>query len=404
MKEQEIRNILQEYQTPAYVFDLDALAERLKKISSVLKQEHMDLCYAMKANPFLTGAMEPFVERFEVCSPGEFRICEREQLPMERLVISGVNKEPEDILRIVKNCQGRGIFTIESLRQMELLAECARNTGYHLNVLVRISSGNQFGVDRTLAVKIFAEQEKYPELIFQGIQYYSGTQKKNLALIEQELKSLDDFCQEVREQGHSVKELEYGPGFWVPYFQSDAEESPERLLEEFRKLVQNMRFGGKITLEMGRFLTADCGSFLTSIVDRKDTQGQIYGIVDGGIHHLNYYGQTMAMKLPHVRHISCGSPSVDAGTGSAKEQTEEKWNLCGSLCTTADVIVKQFPLTGGKVGDVLVFERVGAYSVTEGINLFLSRDLPKVLFYSQAQGARLIRDSQATDRINSGNL
>lgn len=139
-------------------------------------------------------------------------------------------------------------------------------------------------------------------------------------------------------------------------------------------------------------------------MDRKDTQGQIYGIVDGGIHHLNYYGQTMAMKLPHVRHISCGSPPVDAGTGSAKEQTEEKWNLCGSLCTTADVIVKQFPLTGGKVGDVLVFERVGAYSVTEGINLFLSRDLPKVLFYSQAQGARLIRDSQATDRINSGNL
>ncbi len=82
MKQQEIMKVLQEYHTPAYVFDLDALARRLKKISSALKQDKMDLCYAMKANPFLTGAMEPFVERFEVCSPGEFRICEREKIPV----------------------------------------------------------------------------------------------------------------------------------------------------------------------------------------------------------------------------------------------------------------------------------------------------------------------------------
>ena len=395
MKQQKIMKVLQEYHTPAYVFDLDALARRLKKISSALKQDKMDLCYAMKANPFLTGAMEPFVERFEVCSPGEFRICEREKIPVERLVISGVNKEPEDILRIVTEYQGRGIFTIESQQQLKLLSDCARKTGYHIKVLVRISSGNQFGVDRELAMHILTEQEKYPELSFQGIQYYSGTQKKSLSLTEQELKSLDEFCQEAEEKGHTVKELEYGPGFCVPYFQSDSEECLDELLEEFRKLVRNMEFGGKITLEMGRFPVADCGSFLTTIVDRKDTQGQIYGIVDGGIHHLNYYGQTMAMKLPHVQHIS---------RDAAENQAEEKWNLCGSLCTSADVIVKQFPLTGGKGGDVLVFERVGAYSVTEGINLFLSRDLPKVLFYSDEQGIQLIRDTQETDRINSGNF
>ena len=83
----------------------------------------------MKANPFLVGPLGEAVEQFEVCSPGEFRICEREQLPMERLVISGVNKEPEDILRIVKNCQGRGIFTIESLRQMELSSDMTWKLG-----------------------------------------------------------------------------------------------------------------------------------------------------------------------------------------------------------------------------------------------------------------------------------
>ena len=65
------------------------------------------------------------------------------------------------------------------------------------------------------------------------------------------------------------------------------------------------------------------------------------------------------------------------------------------------MIVKQFPLAGAKVGDVLVFERVGAYSPMEGISLFLSRDLPKVLLYSKGQDLRLARDAQPTDVINS---
>lgn len=414
MNQQTIKEALEQYQTPAYVFELDALTERVKRIQSCLKREQIDLCYAMKANPFLTGALEPLVERFEVCSPGEFRICERESLPIERLVISGVNKEQSDILRIVKEYQGQGIFTIESRQQMELLSECAGETGHTLQVLVRISSGNQFGVSRDLAKEMFAEKEKYPELKVRGIQYYSGTQKKKLSVIEKELQELDKFCKEVTEEsGAAVSEIEYGPGFFVPYFQSEPEEHLEELLEEFLSLIRGMEFQGKMTLEMGRFLVADCGNFLTSIVDRKENGGQIYGIVDGGIHHLNYFGQTMAMKLPHVQHIShmellpCDrgeeqTAKVLSVEGQPESMcAEEKWNICGSLCTTADVIVKQFPLQGAKVGDVLVFERTGAYSVTEGINLFLSRDLPKVLFYSRAEGFRLVRETQHTDVLNS---
>ena len=58
---------------------------------------------------------------------------------------------------------------------------------------------------------------------------------------------------------------------------------------------------------------------------------------------------------------------------------------------------------GASIGDVLVFEGVGAYSMTEGINLFLSRDLPKILFHSKEKGMELVRDTQATDVFNSRN-
>lgn len=57
--------------TPAYVFDLDKMKEFVKKVQSCLG-ESAQLCYAMKANPFLTGPMMDVVPTFEVCSPGEF--------------------------------------------------------------------------------------------------------------------------------------------------------------------------------------------------------------------------------------------------------------------------------------------------------------------------------------------
>ena len=405
MEQQELEAVLAPYQTPAYVFDLDALAARAKRISECLGQAGIGLCYAMKANPFLIGGLAPFVERFEVCSPGEFRICEREGLSMGRLVISGVHKGLGDTRRMVQEYQGAGIFTIESMQQRELLAACAKEAGVPVKVLVRISSGNQFGVDYVLAKEIFLNRREYPQLLLEGIQYYSGTQKKNLSVIEKELQELDRFCHEVQEElGVQIPEIEYGPGFFVPYFQSDAEEHLEELLEGFTALAQRMEFSGKMTLELGRFLAAECGSFLTSIVDRKENGGQVYGIVDGGIHHLNYFGQTMAMKLPYIQHIPMGDRAGIAKAGSQEDNEylpEEKWNICGSLCTAADVIVKQFPLTGAKAGDVLVFGRAGAYSVMEGISLFLSRDLPKVLFYSREHGLRLVRDVLPTDTINS---
>ena len=147
------------------------------------------------------------------------------------------------------------------------------------------------------------------------------------------------------------------------------------------------RSRGKIVLEMGRFLAAFCGYYVTRIVDQKRNLGQNYCIVDGGIHHLNYFGQMMAMKIPKFCHVKQETEYTKSRTEQPEKEValnesgeEEAWNICGSLCTVSDVIVKQLPLVDAKIGDVLVFERTGAYSVTEGIYLFLSRDLPPVSY------------------------
>ena len=116
--------------------------------------------------------------------------------------------------------------------------------------------------------------------------------------------------------------------------------------------------------------------------------------MDGGINHLNYYGQAMAMKQPYCTQLDTEGNEKTGGE-------EESWNLCGALCTVNDVVVKRFPLHKPQLHDILVFERVGAYSVTEGIYLFLSRPLPRIYFWTEGEGLRMVRDGVHTDLLNS---
>ena len=149
-------------------------------------------------------------------------------------------------------------------------------------------------------------------------------------------------------------------GTYVPYFITEGDESKAEL-HQLREQLMQMQFDGQITLEMGRYMAASCGTYLTKVVDEKENAGVHYAIVDGGIHHLNYFGQTMAMKFPYFKQLN-GENFEEKVDGE-----ENLTTVCGSLCTVSDVLVKKMPLHGKILGDVLAFENTGAYSVTEGI-------------------------------------
>ena len=387
------RKILQEaaerFGTPSYLFDLDRLARRMETLKKALGSR-AELCYAMKANPFLTGALRDLADRFEVCSPGEYDICRRLDIPEEKLVISGVNKSPEDTARMMDDCPRMGRYTAESPAQLELLHQCASRRKRKVPVLLRLTSGNQFGMDEEEVRRIVAERAKYPFLDIVGIQQYSGTQKHSEKRLRRQLSRLDGLISSLREEsGFETRELEYGPGLPVFYFRDDEAFDEEAFLGEFASALADMAFQGHITLELGRSIAAECGYYLTAAADCKTNKGQQYVILDGGLHQMNYYGQSMAMRVPTVYRLR------------ERDGEETLWNLCGSLCTVNDILVKQLPVKNLQPGDVFVFEKTGAYSVTEGMALFLSRDLPAVISWSEKDGFRLLRERQSVSSLNT---
>lgn len=373
--------------TPAFVFDTDILAERAKWIADTIHPAK--LCFAMKANPFLVKALDGYVERYEVCSPGEFHICVQNELDMEKIVLSGVNKEYDDVRYAME--QGVRHYTAESVSQFYLVERCADELDKKVEILLRVTSGNQFGMSEGDIWGLIHERNFYPRLEIRGLQYFTGTQKKVIKKIASEVEYIEGLIHRLEaEEGFVTRELEFGPGLGVPYFTKDDFSEDRSLLETFMELFREKR-PYEVTFEMGRYLTASCGYYMTKIVDQKRNDTVNVCIVDGGINHVNYYGQNMAMKTPVLSYFP---------QHPLEAEKEEEWTVYGSLCTVADILLKKLPLRDARVGDYLVFHNIGAYSVTEGIYLFLSRRMPEIYLYGEKDGVRLVRGALETWRWN----
>ena len=387
MTDEQIHTLTTQYGTPLYVFDINVLRRRIAYLRNSLPG--VRLCFAVKANPFLLQELRGFADRFEVCSPGEAEICNRAHIPAAQQVISGVYKTPSVMEKMIAQGNGPRLFTVESVRQFRLLSGLAEQYRKPINVLLRLTSGNQFGMEEQEIVQLVQEREEYPLVCIRGIQFFYGTQKTSLKRLRRELEAVDTFVCALQETcGFTVQELEFGPGFPVNYFQGQAFDE-DAFLAGFSGLLAGLRCGARVTLELGRSIAASCGSYLTRVVDVKQNRGQNYAIVDGGMHQMVYYGQSMAMQHPQCR-------IYPPRSGDA-----ENWNLCGSLCTVNDILVKQLPVAGLKCGDVFAFGNTGAYCMTEGISLFLSRALPRIVLLRAEGAPLLVREALPTDRINT---
>lgn len=386
MNSEALQDIAASFATPVFIFDADEFGRRAKNVKSAIGGA--SLCYSIKANPFLLACLPEEIDRVEVCSPGELAICRRVGVDPSTVVYSGVNKGSEDIAEAIE--YGAELLTAESLRQLGLINAAALAAGKRVRVALRLTSGNQFGMDSENLKRAVAEKGSYEGVDIVAIHYYSGTQKKKLAVVEKELAELEKLADTLEERfGLSGISLEYGPGLPADYFGDDPEGRDMAVLAEAGAMIASVAARRSVTVEFGRFLASPCGTYLTAAADIKNNNGENFVICDGGINHLKYYGQTMAMQTPPITLL-----------GDHGEKTED-YTLCGSLCTTADILVRKVTLPALSVGDVLAFGRCGAYSVTEGIGLFLSRQLPRIVLHSERGGNRLLRDFYGTDILNS---
>ena len=388
MRDEQLLEIWQSCGSPAFVFDAASLRQRAKKMQEIVG-ETIRLCYSIKANSFLIREMAECVENLEVCSPGELTICEKLGIDTKKIIFSGVNKTLEDVRHAAD--ANVGILTAESILHVELIDQVAKERKTVFPVLLRLNGGSQFGMSREDMLQVIGSRDRYEGISIEGIHYFLGTQRRRLQDQKKELEFLLKLYQEIEQTfGLSLKKLEYGPGLPVPYFEGEDFSDTLAPLKELAPHLREAAKRAELTIEMGRFFVAECGYYLTRVVDQKSNQGTHYSILDGGINHVNYLGQMMGMKVPVIRHLK-----------QTNAHEKKDWTLCGSLCTTNDVLVRKKSFQGLARGDLLVFCNIGAYSVTEGLALFLSRSLPAVVIVDADGSRKLVRDHMETSEMNT---
>lgn len=378
--------------TPSYIFDLDEFEKRAALVHKYFGK-NTGLCFSIKANPFLLGRLPEIFDKIEVCSPGELTVCEKTGVDMSKIIFSGVNKTEKDVRRAAED--EVGTFTAESILHVEMINAEALSRGKVFPVLLRVTDvkgGSQFGMEEAQVLDIIRNRADYKGIEIVGIHYFTGTQKKKAKPILHELDYLSELIDRVKtDLDFTIERVEYGTGLAVDYFDDNADALEEDRLASISEKIQELAEKAELTVEMGRFFAAPCGYYLTKVIDVKTNYDINYAIVDGGLNQLKYDGQLQGMQIPRIIHLK----NNDATDG------EKPWTLCGSLCTTADILSRNAVFDSLEIGDILVFCRTGAYSVTEGMAVFLSREMPVVSVYSEKDGLTVIREMLYSDVFNT---
>lgn len=123
----------------------------------------------------------------------------------------------------------------------------------------------------------------------------------------------------------------------------------------------------RLIMELGRFLTARCGTYIVQIRYVKESKGEWFAVSDGGMnHHMAAVGTGSSFKRNFPVH------SVTRYGDLASHQ----YTITGPLCTPDDVLARRVALPKVMPGDLLAVERSGAYGPTSSPGLFLSHGYP----------------------------
>lgn len=365
-------------QTPFYAYDRAALRARVAQLRRALPAA-VKLHYAMKANPMpaVVGFMAGLVDGIDVASGGELKVALDAGADPQEVSFAGPGKRLPELRQAVAS---RVLVNVESPREVDALAAVSAELGIPARVAVRVNpdfelkgSGmkmgggpKQFGVD----------VEQMPDLLagigragldFEGFHLFAGSQNLRAeSICEAQQKSFELALRLAEHAPAPLRFLNLGGGFGVPYFPGEQRLDIGPIGDNLAQLVERARREMpqvSLVIELGRYLVAEAGVYVTRIVDRKLSRGQVFLVTDGGLnHHLaasGNFGQVVRKNYP-----------VTIGNRQGGSQTELA-SVVGPLCTPLDLLADRMVLPQAQVGDLVVVYQSGAYGASASPQAFL---------------------------------
>ena len=364
--------------TPAFVYSTALLQHRVAELRAAMPKR-LGLHYAVKANPFppLLKVMSELVDGFDIASGGELEIVRKAGIDPALISFAGPGKRTEELEAALL---AGATINLESEGEAERALDAGQRLGITPRLAVRVNpdfdlkgsgmkmggGAKQFGVDA----------ERVPALVrriveagadWRGFHIFAGSQALDAAaIIETQAQTLKLAARLADESGAILPRCNLGGGFGIPYFPGDVSLDIEAIgaaLEaEFTSLPDSL-MDTSFCIELGRYLVGEAGVYLTRIVDRKISHGEVFLIVDGGLHHQlaasGNFGTVIRRNYPVAIVNRFGA------------HVEEEANVVGCLCTPLDRLADKAGLPHADVGDLVAVFCAGAYGATASPAAFL---------------------------------
>lgn len=370
--------------TPFFAYDRALLTERIELLRSTLPAE-IQLSYAIKANPMpaVVQHLSGLVDSFDCASAAEMRTALDTPTPANRVSFAGPGKTPAELTQAV----AAGVtIEMESETEAARVAAIGERLGIRPRVAVRVNpdfevkgSGmrlgggpQQFGVDSERVPALLRELAR-ADVEFLGFHIFAGSQNLNADILCGAQRKTIELALRLAEHAPApVRYLNIGGGFGIPYFERDrpldipaiGENLAQLLTDSIRPNLPDAR----IVVELGRYIVGECGIYVTRIVDRKESRGKTFLVVDGGLHHQlaasGNFGQVIRRNYP----VAIGN-RID-------EEATDTVSVVGCLCTPLDLMADGVALPRAEIGDLVVVFQAGAYGLTASPTAFLSHPPP----------------------------
>lgn len=370
--------------TPFFAYDRGLLTSRVERLRAVLP-DGIKLSYAVKANPMpaVVQHLSGMVDSFDVASAMEMRTALDTPMPADRVSFAGPGKTPDELTQAV----AAGVtIELESETEAARVEAIGDQLSIRPRVAVRVNpdfevrgSGvrlgggpQQFGVDAE-RVPALVKQLTSTDVDFLGFHVFAGSQNLHADILaDSQRKTVDLVLRLAEASPDPIRYLNLGGGFGIPYFERDEPLDLEAVSSTLAGLMDtairpNLP-DARVVIELGRYIVGECGVYITRIVDRKESRGRTYLIVDGGLHHQlaasGNFGQVIRRNYPLAVANRMG------------EQPTETASVVGCLCTPLDLLGDKVPLPSAEVGDLIAVFQAGAYGLTASPTAFLSHPAP----------------------------
>jgi diaminopimelate decarboxylase len=397
LSNQQLCSIASQFGTPLYLYNTDRIALQYAQLQQAFSGTRTRIFYASKAltNINILKFLRQLGSSVDCVSINEVKLALKAGFTPDRVLFT---PNCTDIDEYIAAKDLGVIINIDSLPMLEKFGTLF-GSGYPVNLRLnphimaggnlKISTGHvnsKFGISIQQIDEILAivQQHRIP---VEGIHLHTGSEIKEVSVF---MKGLD-LMLEIAHRFPSLKAIDLGGGFKVPYKPGDHETDilalGKAVADAFQRYKQETGQSLEVWFEPGKYLVSQCGYLLVKANVVKKTPATTFVGVNSGFNHL-----IRPMFYEAYHHIvNCSNPNGN----------EQTYTVVGNICET-DTFAWDRPLPEVREGDILAFLNAGAYSFEMSSN-FNSRLKPAEVMVINGE-AKLIRRRETFDDLLEGQV